>query len=38
VSWCRYGMWADWEAPYLTLNLSYDAAQIRVLLHNTYLL
>ncbi|MEB3172771.1 MAG: isoleucine--tRNA ligase, partial [Cyanobacteriota bacterium] len=26
----RWGIWADWEAPYLTLNRSYEAAQIGV--------
>lgn len=27
---CRYGIWGDWEAPYLTLDPSYEAAQLRV--------
>jgi isoleucyl-tRNA synthetase len=26
----RWGIWADWESPYLTLNKSYEAAQIGV--------
>ncbi|MFM7086625.1 MAG: isoleucine--tRNA ligase [Cyanobium sp.] len=26
----RWGIWADWEKPYLTLNRSYEAAQIGV--------
>ena len=26
----RYGVWGDWEAPYLTLNPEYEAAQIGV--------
>ena len=26
----RWGIWADWEQPYLTLQKSYEAAQIRV--------
>jgi isoleucyl-tRNA synthetase len=26
----RYGVWADWEAPYLTLQPEYEAAQIEV--------
>jgi isoleucyl-tRNA synthetase len=26
----RYGVWADWEAPYLTLQPEYEAAQIGV--------
>ncbi|GLC44547.1 hypothetical protein PLESTM_001611900 [Pleodorina starrii] len=26
----RYGVWADWSAPYVTLDPSYEAAQLRV--------
>ncbi|KAL4539563.1 hypothetical protein Ndes2437B_g02070 [Nannochloris sp. 'desiccata'] len=26
----RYGVWADWEEPYVTLKPSYEAAQLRV--------
>ncbi|MEB3271392.1 MAG: isoleucine--tRNA ligase [Synechococcus sp.] len=26
----RWGIWADWDRPYLTLNRSYEAAQIGV--------
>ncbi len=26
----RYGVWGDWETPYLTLNPAYEAAQIGV--------
>ncbi|MGB1621274.1 MAG: isoleucine--tRNA ligase [Synechococcus sp.] len=26
----RWGIWADWEQPYLTLQKAYEAAQIRV--------
>jgi isoleucyl-tRNA synthetase len=26
----RWGIWADWDQPYLTLNKSYEAAQIAV--------
>jgi len=29
-SFQRYGVWAEWEAPYLTLKKEYEAAQIRV--------
>jgi len=29
-SCCRFGVWADWEAPYLTLDSKYEAAQLRV--------
>lgn len=29
-SFKRYGVWADWEAPYLTLQSEYEAAQIGV--------
>ena len=32
-SFQRYGVWAEWEAPYLTLKKEYEAAQIRVFLH-----
>ena len=28
--WQRYGVWGDWENPYLTLNPDYEAAQVRV--------
>ena len=24
----RYGIWGDWENPYLTLNPDYEAAQV----------
>ena len=27
---CRYGIWGDWEEPYLTLEPEYEAAQLRV--------
>lgn len=28
---CRsYGVWADWDAPYVTLDPAYEAAQLRV--------
>ena len=27
---CRWGIWADWENPYLTLQKEYEAAQIKV--------
>lgn len=27
---CRFGVWADWETPYLTLDPAYEAAQLRV--------
>ncbi len=27
---CRYGVWADWSAPYVTLQPSYEAAQLGV--------
>jgi len=30
ASFRRYGVWADWEAPYLTLQPEYEAAQIDV--------
>lgn len=26
----RYGIWADWDAPYVTLQPEYEAAQLRV--------
>lgn len=26
----RYGVWADWDEPYVTLNPKYEAAQLRV--------
>ena len=26
----RYGVWADWDAPYVTLDASYEAAQLGV--------
>ena len=29
-SFMRYGVWADWESPYLTLKPEYEAAQIEV--------
>ena len=29
-SFRRYGVWADWDAPYLTLQPAYEAAQLRV--------
>lgn len=29
-SFQRYGVWADWESPYLTLKPEYEAAQIEV--------
>ncbi|WP_126147411.1 isoleucine--tRNA ligase [Synechococcus elongatus] len=29
-SFQRYGVWADWDAPYLTLTPEYEAAQIDV--------
>ena len=29
-SFKRYGVWADWDAPYLTLQPAYEAAQLRV--------
>ncbi len=27
---CRFGVWADWDSPYLTLDPAYEAAQLRV--------
>lgn len=27
----RYGVWADWDNPYLTLAPEYEAAQVDVL-------
>jgi len=29
-SFKRYGVWGDWDAPYMTLEPEYEAAQIRV--------
>jgi isoleucyl-tRNA synthetase len=29
-SFKRYGIWGDWDSPYLTLQPEYEAAQIRV--------
>jgi isoleucyl-tRNA synthetase len=29
-SFRRYGVWGDWDEPYLTLQPEYEAAQIRV--------
>ncbi|OVA14857.1 Aminoacyl-tRNA synthetase [Macleaya cordata] len=29
-SFKRYGVWGDWENPYLTLNPEYEAAQVEV--------
>ena len=26
----RYGVWGNWEEPYLTLSAEYEAAQLRV--------
>ena len=26
----RYGIWGDWEEPYLTLDPAYEAAQLKV--------
>ncbi len=26
----RYGVWGDWERPYLTLEPKYEAAQLRI--------
>ncbi len=26
----RYGVWADWSTPYVTLQPSYEAAQLEV--------
>ena len=26
----RYGIWGDWDRPYLTLEPKYEAAQLRV--------
>ena len=26
----RYGVWGDWESPYLTLEPKYEAAQLRI--------
>lgn len=30
ASFRRYGVWGDWDEPYLTLQPEYEAAQIRV--------
>lgn len=30
ASFKRYGVWGDWESPYLTLSPEYEAAQLRV--------
>lgn len=30
TSFQRYGVWADWQKPYLTLQPEYEAAQLRV--------
>jgi isoleucyl-tRNA synthetase len=27
---CRYGIWADWLQPYITLQPHYEAAQLGV--------
>ena len=27
---CRYGVWADWQSPYVTLQPNYEAAQLGV--------
>jgi isoleucyl-tRNA synthetase len=27
---CRYGIWGDWSSPYITLQPSYEAAQLAV--------
>lgn len=32
-SFKRYGIWADWNSPYLTLDPNYEAAQIEVFGH-----
>lgn len=29
-SHCRYGVWGDWDTPYVTLDPKYEAAQLRV--------
>ncbi len=29
-SFCRYGIWGNWDQPYVTLNPAYEAAQIEV--------
>ena len=26
----RYGVWADWDNPYLTLDPEYEAAQVAI--------
>ncbi len=30
IGFKRWGVWADWDKPYLTLNKEYEAAQIKV--------
>ncbi len=30
VGFCRWGVWGDWNNPYLTLQKNYEAAQIEV--------
>ena len=30
VACCRYGIWGDWDEPYLTLDPAYEAAQLKV--------
>lgn len=30
ILFCRFGVWADWDTPYLTLDPAYEAAQLRV--------
>lgn len=32
TAWClqRFGVWADWNNPYLTLDPEYEAAQVMV--------
>ena len=30
ASFRRYGVWGDWDEPYMTLQPEYEAAQIRV--------
>ncbi len=27
---CRFGIWADWQDPYVTLQPAYEAAQLSV--------
>jgi isoleucyl-tRNA synthetase len=31
ASFKRYGVWGDWDEPYMTLQSEYEAAQVRVL-------